>query len=242
MLFRSVGYETVRPLYKYVSDIERVLENSNGEIGMLSDIYSDTDIMNIFLIDTGREKVSPIQKEIRTELPQGEVQYNEELIKSLGKDFLLEFSELKGEERKDFIKNNKDKIVEALATIQQGKESFEETKQMILENLSVFSLGITLNKAISYLKNGSVTVKTEYDSTATQEAIRKATPQKEYREWVDSIFAGIQEKIGIRNGVDTFTRNGNRRSFEATHYDYTLENIVEAMRGEDMHEIGRAHV
>lgn len=240
-LAREVGYETVRPLYKYVSDIERVLENSNGEIGMLSDIYSDTDIMNIFLIDTGREKVSPIQKEIRTELPQGEVQYNEELIKSLGKDFLLEFSELKGEERKDFIKNNKDKIVEALATIQQGKESFEETKQMILENLSVFSLGITLNKAISYLKNGSVTVKTEYDSTATQEAIRKATPQKEYREWVDSIFAGIQEKIGIRNGVDTFTRNGNRRSFEATHYDYTLENIVEAMRGEDMHGAGWVH-
>lgn len=240
-LAREVGYDTVRPLYKYVSDIERVLANSNGEIGMLSDIYTDTDIMNIFLIDTGREKVSPIQKEIRTELPQGEVQYNEELIKSLGKDFLLEFSELKGEERKDFIKNNKDKIVEALATIMQGKESFEETKQMISENFSVFQLGITLNKAISYLNNGSVTIKTEYDSTATQEAIRKATPQKEYREWVDSIFAGIQEKIGIRNGVDTFTRNGNRRSFEATHYDYTLENIVEAMRGEDMHGAGWVH-
>lgn len=232
-LAREVGYDTVRPLYKYVSDIERVLANSNGEIGMLSDIYTDTDIMNIFLIDTGRGKINPIQKEIRTELPQGEIQYNEKLVKALGKDFLMEFSELKGEERRDFVKNNKDKIVEALATIMQGKESFEETKQMISENFSVFQLGITLNKAISYLNNGSVTIKTEYDSTATQDAIRKATPQKEYREWVDSIFSGIQEKIGIRNEVDPFTRSGNRRSFEATHYDYTLENIVEVMRSGD---------
>ena len=56
--------------------------------------------MNIFLIDTGRGKINPIQKEIRTELPQGEIQYNEKLVKALGKDFLMEFSELKGEEQR----------------------------------------------------------------------------------------------------------------------------------------------
>ncbi len=240
---KKVGYDAAQPLYKYVVDIERVLARSGGEVGMLSEIYQDTDIMNLFLVDTGRERVEQIKREIRTEMSDGEKQFNSQLVNLLGEEFIERYEALNGdrEGRKAFIRENKEKIVDALATIMKGDESLDAARQEISENISIFGLGTRLNHAIHYLHEDGVSVREEIDSSATQDAIRRATPQKEYKEWVDSIFGGIQEKVGIRNNTDPFTRSGNRRSFEATHYDYTLENIVEAMKGDDEHGAGWVH-
>ena len=38
------------------------------------------------------------------------------------------------------------------------------------------------------------------------------------------------DKEGIRNNKDLFTPSGNRRSFEALHYEHTLENVIKAMK------------
>lgn len=54
--------------------------------------------------------------------------------------------------------------------------------------------------------------------------------QAEYEAWLDDLSKGIIAKKGIRNNADWFTRNGNRRSFEALYDDYTLSNIVKAMK------------
>lgn len=56
--------------------------------------------------------------------------------------------------------------------------------------------------------------------------------KEEYEKWLESLNEGMIEKQGIRNNVDPFTASGNRRSFEATHYEYTLDNIVRAMKEE----------
>ncbi len=56
------------------------------------------------------------------------------------------------------------------------------------------------------------------------------TRRKAYNEWLDKLFDGITERKGVRNNADAFNRAGQRRSFEETHYDYTLENIVKVMR------------
>ena len=53
--------------------------------------------------------------------------------------------------------------------------------------------------------------------------------QQEYEKWIDDLFTGVEETKGIRNRAETFTSSGNRMSFEATHYPYTVENIVKAM-------------
>lgn len=230
-LVSKVGYDATRVLYNYVNDIERQLELHGGEIGIISELYDNTELMNLFLVDTGGELIKPIYKTIRSELSAGEVTYRKRLIDALGKDFLAEFEKTSGNlnTRKDFVKQHKERIVNALATIMQGKESIEETRENITNNFSVFALGNTLNKATSYLNNGGISVSTEYDATATQETIRKATSKREYVSWVDKLFGGIEEKTGIYNGRDPYTNSGSRRSFEALHYEYTLENMVEAM-------------
>ena len=56
------------------------------------------------------------------------------------------------------------------------------------------------------------------------------TRKQAYNDWLEKLFDGIVESKGVRNNVDVFNRAGQRRSFEETHYDYTLENIVKVMR------------
>nr|DAP62541.1 MAG TPA: nuclease [Caudoviricetes sp.] len=53
---------------------------------------------------------------------------------------------------------------------------------------------------------------------------------KEYKAWIDELFNGIIAKKGIRTRTDRFTSSGASRSFDETHIDYTLENIVKFMR------------
>lgn len=53
---------------------------------------------------------------------------------------------------------------------------------------------------------------------------------KEYKAWLDKLFENIAEKKGVRNRTSEFAPSGSRRSFEETHYDYTLKNIVDVMR------------
>ena len=73
------------------------------------------------------------------------------------------------------------------------------------------------------------------DETRLREKLNKLTGNgngKDYGKWLNDLFDGIIEKTGIRNDVDMFTRSGNRKSFEATHYDVTLENVVKVMRNQ----------
>jgi hypothetical protein len=47
------------------------------------------------------------------------------------------------------------------------------------------------------------------------------------------LFRGIEEKSGIRNNVAYFTNSGNRRSWEALHWENNLENVVKVMKSQD---------
>ena len=68
------------------------------------------------------------------------------------------------------------------------------------------------------------------DRKAAKEIIDGQTDQSAYEAWLREQFAGIVEKEGIRNNADVFTPSGNRRSFEALHWENTLENVVRAMK------------
>ena len=54
--------------------------------------------------------------------------------------------------------------------------------------------------------------------------------EAEYADWLNELGRGIVEKKGIYNDKDIFTASGNRRSWDALHYDFTLANIVKAMQ------------
>lgn len=66
-------------------------------------------------------------------------------------------------------------------------------------------------------------VKSEIDTEITARS-------KEYKAWLDELFENIADKKGVRNRTSEFAPSGARRSFEETHYDYTLNNIVNVMR------------
>lgn len=228
-LSKKFGYDTTRPLYKYVNDMERVLENNAGEFATISQVYDDTDIMQLYLLDSGKEKIQPVYKEITESLPKERVEYLNSLINHLGKEAVLEITPKDGESlfthRHNYAEKYRDKIAEFLVDgkiYKNTSEVFEDFKDIDLLRLVI--------SARNFINNGATTTKSEFDSSATNKAIREATPQKEYHAWVDSLFEGIQEKTGIRNDKDIFTPSGNRRSFEATHDSYTLDNIIKAMK------------
>lgn len=228
-LSKKFGYDTTRPLYKYVNDMERVLEDNAGEFATISQVYDDTDIMQLYLLDSGKEKIQPVYKEITESLPKERVEYLNSLINHLGKEAVLEITPKDGESlfthRHNYAEKYRDKIAEFLVDgkiYKNTSEVFEDFKDIDLLRLVI--------SARNFINNGATTTNSEFDSSATNKAIREATPQKEYHAWVDSLFEGIQEKTGIRNDKDIFTPSGNRRSFEATHDSYTLDNIIKAMK------------
>ena len=233
-LARKYGYDTLRPMYKYGNNLDDVLDSVGGEAAMLSEIYDNTDIMQIFLLDTKGQKIEPVYREIRTDMTDEQVAHQENLIKALGRDVVEEsYYSPPGSpavKRAEFLAKYKDKIVDFYANFLFDNLPIEEGRAAVLETFSEQDLILQVRAARSYLHNGRTTTRTEYDSSATQEAVRNAVSQEEYKAWVDSLFGGVEEKQGIRNDKDPFTPSGSRRSFEATHDDYTLENLVRAMK------------
>lgn len=77
------------------------------------------------------------------------------------------------------------------------------------------------------------------DVEATREAIRKAAPEVEVKQWAYDKLGDVLGEKGIRNQKDRFTKGGKSRSFAELHNPYTLENLVAAMntqnaRGQDV--------
>ena len=83
--------------------------------------------------------------------------------------------------------------------------------------------------AYSYIRNGR---KQTVDTNALREYMNQNIDQAAYEAWLERLFDGIVEKKGIRNERDLFTPQGNRRGFDALHYEVTLENIVKAMKND----------
>lgn len=88
------------------------------------------------------------------------------------------------------------------------------------------------NSLLKYRESG---IGNAIDTYATTDYINELMEGREedYKAWINSFFDGIVEKSGLWNGKDIYTSTGNRRSWEATHDDVTLENIVKAMNRED---------
>lgn len=96
----------------------------------------------------------------------------------------------------------------------------------------------TVSAVKRYIRYGAVTEETVSDETATMEQIDKLVDKADYEKWFNNLYDGIIEKEGIRNNVDIYTNSGNRRSFEALHYEHNLENVIRAMKEQGKHGIG----
>ena len=239
-LSRKYGYDNTRALYNYAQDLSDVLTSEGGEKAMIDKLYGDTGMMQIYLMDTGRERIANVNKETKTALTDGQVRQYENLIDTLGRDEMNGFAKKDGEELSDLVRRRKAFIEENEAGIRKAfektfiedgmsaKDAAEVSAELALSDLRKYVLD-----TFNYIKNGAETVKTEFDSEATNAAIKKAADGEGYRKWVNDLFGGAEEKSGIRNSKDAYTASGNRRSFEALHWENNLENIVKAMLEQD---------
>ena len=236
-LAREIGYDAVRPMYNYVTDLERQLNNAGGEAAMLKKLYDDTDMMNLYLQDSGKGKVEPIEKETVTKISPAQAEMNQFFIDTLGEDIVTSVWCPKGvhpaEHRKAFMAQNKTTIEDAYKRYCMEEFNFtEEEAENVVVNTSQRELITFVRDAAVYIKNNGVTVKTEIDRQATEKAIRTAAADG-YKAWVDGLFKGVEEKTGIRNNQDYYPRSGNPRSWDALHWENTLENVVKVMKGQE---------
>lgn len=245
-LSKKYGYDNTRALYNYAQDLSDVLNSEGGEKAMIDKLYGDTGMMQIYLMDTGKGRVANVNKETKTALTDGQVRQYEILIDILGRDKMDGYAKKPGDNfddltarRRAFVKENEAGIRKAFEKtfIENGmsaKDAAEVSAELALTDLKKYVLS-----TFNYIKNGAETVKTEFDSEATDAAIKKAADGEGYRKWINNLFGGAEEKSGIRNSKDAYTASGNRRSFEALHWENNLENIVKAMLEQD--DTGKAY-
>lgn len=236
-LSRKFGYDESRPLYNYVYDLEEQLNRHKGEAELFEELYDDQSMMQLYLLDSGKNKVETIQKEVRTELTDAEVEMHEFFIKELGADvvdaIVWDGNGTPMSHRKNYLSKHEDAIRNAYKKLLADVYHFEEDQvQTVLDSTKSVDIVRFMREANKYRQNGRVTTKTEADYEATKQAIKDASGEG-YRTWVDSLFKGVEEKSGIRNNTDYFTNSGNRRSWEALHWENNLENVVKVMKSQD---------
>lgn len=235
-LAKKYGYDEARPLYNLAQDLEDELNRHNGEAGLIDYYKDNTSLMNLYLMESGKDKVQPVINEVRTEMSEAETEQSKYLIKALGKDIIDEIKVNNDENplkhREAYIEKNGEKIKEAYRQLMSEEYGFsDEQISNVLSQTRMFDYIKMIKTAYNYLHGNTVSVKTETDRAATDRAIKKAA-EDGYKKWLNDLLNGAEEKSGIRNNVDYFTPMGNRRSFEALHWENNLENVVKAMREE----------
>lgn len=237
-LYRKYGADEARPLYNYVNDMERQLNTNRGEAGMIENLKDDERLMQLYLLQSGKGKVEPVIKQTVTELSEADVEMYDYLISAIGKDVISEFKTPFGKKplqyRTEFYEKNGEKIETAYKQMLRDNFGFtEEQIDNVISNMRKGDFVNLIRQTYQYMVNGKTTIKEEIDGKATSEAIRNAIKDSGFNQWVDDLFKGVEEKSGIRNNADYFTSSGNRRSWEALHWENTLENVVKVMKSQN---------
>lgn len=224
--------------FRDIDNINYTLNSAGGEQGLINRYKDGYDLKQLYLAEKG-EAVPVVVKETLEEMGPLEVDSAKAVIEALGEDTVRELiPKTRGphniEMRKEWFAKYGDKLKKVYADlfIKDGF-SAEETKT-IIDSQNIGYWISEARKAAEYLQTGGVTVKRKDDYSATNAKIDSLIPEEDYQRWVRDLFTGIEGTAGIRNKKDTFTPSGNRRSFEALHDPVTLENIVKAMRGDEL--------
>lgn len=135
---------------------------------------------------------------------------------------------------RDYYKQSGEAMLQRMAvrkkwTAQEIKEQRQSRIDRAMENVTTFAKEDFIRHAWEMYQDGGAT-KGEIDRLATSDALREAVNDSDVEAWVTQKLDGLLGGPGIYNGKDRYTASGNTRTFKQTHYDYTLENIVKAMK------------
>ncbi len=234
---RAKGRSFADPLYSAANTLEDELNRKGGVDKVVGAMRDDPRMMNIYLEDTGRGAVDNVIKREVTRMDNNQQEMASFLIRELGDGVVNDFRP-KGNEspvaaRKLWYKDHGEALNAALQKYYEKLGLPAKDAADVVNAETVAAKTRYMLDARKYLAGNTETVTEEVDRDATDKAIRDKVNQKEYEQWLDDLFDGVVKNEGIYNGKDYYTSSGNRRSFSATHYEITLENIVKAMKQGD---------
>lgn len=233
-IYNEKGRDFVDPLYSVANMLEDELNRRGGVDKIISSMRDDPRVMNIYLEDTGRGAVDNVMKREVTRMDDNQQEMASFLIRELGESTVNDFRTKGGEPpitaRKLWYRKHGEALNAALQKYYEKLGVPAKDAADVVNAEPVAAKTRYLLDARKYLDGNAETVTEEVDRDATNTAIRGKVNKKEYDQWLDNLFDGAVEKKGIRNNKDMFTPQGDRRSFDALHYEVNLENIVKAMK------------
>ena len=220
-LFTNTGLDT--------DNAKDILERNSGNV---VDGYGNKDALKYAFT-----KAKGIDIDIPTREENLSSYYDNDVIKYLALMFtpdqaLHDYQNSK-ESYKEFKEDGRlQKILDKINSFEKKKYSPKLYEKVKTNELEYFKFDNLLNSIVKYLRHG---VETKLDRLAFSNSIDEIinNNRAKYEAWLNDLFDGIIEKKGIRNNKDMFTPSGNRRKWESLYDDFTLMNIVNAMRKED---------
>ena len=204
----------------------------NRSSDMVSSYMNNYAMRYAFLRDSGIDIDLPMKN---ASLSSGSKRYDEAIIKvaeTIPEEVLL--NAINGNDRYESEPAIRNAVAEAI----QEKYKDKPVVANALVPKEELSLGQLMGYAEDALRYKEEGIKQEVDYKAASDIINEKTDTTKYEKWLKELFSNIIAKEGIRNDKDLFTPSGNRRSFEALHYEHTLENVVKVMKQQDAIGIG----
>lgn len=207
-------------------------ENEFTKDSITHDAQKNVGILASYLSNQKNKDLSPVYKEkyyhthgfayvSRTEA--------KEILDALGIDKPIDAQHVTNEERQELL----DKYInyKTEKTYEELKDNPSVTKQKILSaykhHYDIYSINDILFMSEEFYGDKD---STKYDMYATRDKLFKQIDNiEDFNNWIWDEFSTTYEKKGIRNDADPYTSMGHYRSFEALHYEYTLENLLKKM-------------
>lgn len=231
-LQKKFGRQDVDVLYPWGNYPEDQINREGGEAAILAKYQDDPDMMKVYLLDNGMQLPDPVMEETVTRMDDWNIELSEHLISTMGEDMVRNARPDSRPTRlwwQEWIAEHGTELEAAYSSFLQEKGYSEGQIENVLDNVELRTILLNARK---YLENGPETRTTREDTGKTEQAIRGMVDPKDYQNWLQDLFGGIEKSSGINTGVDPYTRAGDRKSFRQTHIPATLENIAKVMISE----------
>jgi hypothetical protein len=232
-----VPYDVQRTLGSIALDYDNMSERVNRNGGNATESYlHDTIMQYAFLEDTGLSVSLPTVDEKL----DGSGRFDNDLVVKIAEDLGAEeikrlnyfgisdnqsmINFLRDFANADMMEKVKSKGNDKLVAALQKNPLYTE------KNFGFAQADSILRAAFRYTQQG---IKKTVDRMSARTVIQNAVDFKAYEKWLNNLFANIVEREGIRNNKDLFTPSGNRRSWDALHWENTLENVVKVMKSQN---------
>lgn len=231
------GRDVAEPLYAYGVTLEDTLNRVGGYEGIISREKDNTNMKKTFLADKGRPIPDDVYKTKTNRIPEERINEANAFVENFGESNIEDAMSTRGSipNLRKYFDENRDAIEDAfrrtwlqMSPNLSEQDASDAAKEVKMPNFRTMLL------IIRRIQEGNIeTQSQEYDPSASRKAVDDAVDQKEYEAWLEDLFKGVEKRRGIYNGKDFYTPSGNRRSFNQTHFEVTLENIVRAMKSQN---------